>query len=232
MFLYCYLFYCCVVMLRHWGQIILKGRTARDNQTAWKELMLSNNVHLLLLCLIETLLACFLKPLQHTHTFLGYCTCRPGRGRYLHAAQWHDQWFRVIWEAEPSANQPFWWILIPPIHDFIFVPTLSHGGPRSVQGNLCASPWSKEGRGEGMLSQVGWAGVPSSGTKLWSDWVAAGALVGLVCIKQNQEVAVKGQDQKVADRGLPWSQCCPAELLCSASEFECHDKIKAKAGLY
>lgn len=86
-----------------------------------------------------------------------------------------------------------------------------------------------------MLSQVGWAGVPSSGaktTKLWSDWAAAGALVGLVRIKQNQQVAVKGQAQKVADRGLPWIQCCPAELLHSASEFECHDKIKAKAGLY
>lgn len=83
-----------------------------------------------------------------------------------------------------------------------------------------------------MLGQVGWAGVPSSGTKLWSGWAAAGASVRLVCIKQNQEVAAKRQAQKVADRGLPWSQCCPAELLCSASEFECQDKIKAKAGLY
>lgn len=83
-----------------------------------------------------------------------------------------------------------------------------------------------------MLGQVGWAGVPSSGTKLWCGWAAADALVGLVCIKQNQEVAVKGQAQKVADRGLPWSQRCPAELLRSVSGFECHDKIKAKAGLY
>lgn len=102
-------------------------------------------------------------------------------------------------------------------------------------GNLHVSPWGKEKLWEGMLSQVGWAGVPSSGaktTKLWSDWAAAGALVGLVRIKQNQQVAVKGQAQKVADRGLPWIQWCPAELLHSASEFECHDKIKAKAGLY
>lgn len=49
----------------------MKGRTARRNQTAWKELMLSNNVHLLLLCLIEILPACFLKPLQHIYTFSG-----------------------------------------------------------------------------------------------------------------------------------------------------------------
>lgn len=86
------------------------------------------------------------------------------------------------------------------------------------------------GAGNAQPGGLGW--VPSSGTKLWSGRVAAGALMRLVCIKQNQEVTVKGQAQKVADRGLPWSQCCPAELLCSASEFECHDKIKAKAGLY
>lgn len=97
-------------------------------------------------------------------------------------------------------------------------------------GNLHASPRGRERWGEGMLGQVGWAGLPSSVTKLRSGWAAAGALVGLVCIKQNQEVAGKGRAQKVADRGLPWSQCCPAELLRSVSEFECHDKIKA--GLY
>lgn len=87
--------------------IILKGRTARRNQTSWKELMFSYNIDLLLLCLIEVLLACFLKPIQHTHTFLGFCTCRPGRGRYFCAAQWHDSWSKLIGVAEPSANQLF-----------------------------------------------------------------------------------------------------------------------------
>lgn len=51
------------------------------------------------------------------------------------------------------------------------MPTLSHRGLRSVQGNLCATPWGKERQGEGMLGQVGWAGVPSLGTKLWSGWL-------------------------------------------------------------
>lgn len=135
---------------RHWGQIILKGRTARENQTAWKELMLSNNAHLLLMCLIECrmLLACFLKPLQHTQTFLGYCTCRPGRGRYFCGAQWHHLWFKLIWEAEPSANQPFWWNCILPIHGFIFMPTLCGGtcmsvpGARRSCGRECSARWA------------------------------------------------------------------------------------------
>lgn len=85
--------------------------------------------------------------------------------------------------------------------------------------------------GEGMLGWLGWAGVPSVGAKPWSGRAAARALVGLVCIRQIQGVAVKGQSQKVTNGGLSVSATLLSPL-CSASEFECHDKIKAKAGLY
>lgn len=56
--------------------------------------------------------------------------------------------------------------------------------------------------GEGMLGWLGWAGVPSVGAKPWSGRAAARALVGLVCIRQIQGVAVKGQSQKVTNGGL------------------------------
>ena len=63
-------------------------------------------------------------------------------------------------------------------------------------------PAARRGGGDGMLGQPGWAGAPSAGAKPWSGRAAARALVGLVSIRQNQEVAMRGQSRKVANGGL------------------------------
>ena len=67
--------------------------------------------------------------------------------------------------------------------------------------------------GREMFSQPGWAGVPSAGTRLWSGRAATCAFVGLVCTRQKQEVAMKGQSRKVANGGLSAS----AALLSSCA---------------
>lgn len=141
------------------------------------------NVNLLLFCLIEMLLACFLKPSQHTHTCLGYCTCRPGRSRYLCAAQWHDQRFRLIWEAEPSANQPF---LMKSYSSYSWFYFHAHSVPQRTQISagepVCQSLGQGEaGGGNARPGGLGWGAQLGDKAVVWL--AAAGALVGLVCIK-------------------------------------------------
>lgn len=151
MFLYYYLFYCCVVMLMQRTHNF-ERQDSKGKPNSLERVNALKNVNLLLLCLIEMLLACFLKPSQHTHTCLGYCTCRPGRSRYLCAAQWHDQRFRLIWEAEPSANQPF---LMKSYSSYSWFYFHAHSVPQRTQ--ISAVPGAR--RGGGRECSARWAGL-------------------------------------------------------------------------
>lgn len=125
----------------------------------------------------------------------------------------------MIWETEPSASYPFDEILFFLFEILVPCPPCPMEDADQRREDHVLVLVVRRGGGEGMLWHLLWA-------KLWSGWAAVCAMVGLACMIQNQEVAVKEQAQKVANGHFPVS----ALILCSASEFECQ-KIKAKAGL-
>jgi len=92
-------------------------------------------------------------------------------------------------------------------------------------------PTAGRGSGEGDVQSagLGWGTQRRDKAVVWSGCH--------VCLRglSLYQTKTRGSNERAVSKGCKWrslSQCCPPELLCSAVEFECHDKIKAKAGLY